>query len=103
MNDRDGNRSNPYKPDPAMCCEACVFGRGEHAEWCGRRRRRETRSADRDWLVTHRDGSVDLYVRMTPEMLAAEFDWHCELCEPKPRSLNADAASSYALSFVTHA
>jgi len=22
------------KPDPAMCCDACVFGRGEHAEWC---------------------------------------------------------------------
>ena len=25
------------KPDPAMCCEACVFGRGEHAAWCSRR------------------------------------------------------------------
>src|ERR1700690_3328585 len=34
MTDRDGNRSNPYRPDPAHCCEACVFGRGEHAEWC---------------------------------------------------------------------
>lgn len=32
--DRDGNRSNPYKPDPAHCCEACVFGRGKHAPWC---------------------------------------------------------------------
>ena len=24
--------SRPYRP--AACCEACVFGRGEHAEWC---------------------------------------------------------------------
>lgn len=32
--DRDGNRSNPYRPDPAQCCEACVFGSGEHAEHC---------------------------------------------------------------------
>jgi hypothetical protein len=34
MNDRDGNRSNPYHPDPKHCCEACIFNRGEHAEWC---------------------------------------------------------------------
>lgn len=34
MNDRDGNRSNPYKPNPQQCCEACVFGTGKHAEWC---------------------------------------------------------------------
>ncbi len=26
--------SRPYKPDPGKCCERCVFGRGEHAEWC---------------------------------------------------------------------
>jgi hypothetical protein len=26
--------SRPYQPDPETCCEACVFGRGEHAEWC---------------------------------------------------------------------
>lgn len=32
--DRDGNRSNPYRPDPAQCCEACVFGKGQHAFWC---------------------------------------------------------------------
>lgn len=32
--DRDGNRSNPYRPDPAQCCEACVFGRGVHADFC---------------------------------------------------------------------
>ena len=25
--------SRPYKPG-AKCCERCVFGRGEHAEWC---------------------------------------------------------------------
>ena len=24
--------SRPYRPE--QCCEACVFGRGEHAEWC---------------------------------------------------------------------
>lgn len=34
--DRDGNRSNPYRPDPAKCCERCAFGRGEHASWCSR-------------------------------------------------------------------
>lgn len=34
MMDRDGPRSNPYRPSPDACCEACVFGRGEHAEWC---------------------------------------------------------------------
>lgn len=28
--------SRPYKPDAARCCEACVFGRGEHAAWCER-------------------------------------------------------------------
>jgi len=32
--DRDGNRSNPYKPEPHACCEACCFARGEHASWC---------------------------------------------------------------------
>ena len=26
--------SRPYQPNPDYCCEACVFGRGEHAEWC---------------------------------------------------------------------
>jgi hypothetical protein len=26
--------SRPYKPDSAKCCERCVFGSGEHAEWC---------------------------------------------------------------------
>jgi hypothetical protein len=34
MTDRDGPRSNPYHPDPEKCCEACVFGSGEHARWC---------------------------------------------------------------------
>lgn len=24
--------SRPYHP--SQCCEKCVFGRGEHAEWC---------------------------------------------------------------------
>ncbi len=27
-------RSRPYQPNPAKCCEACCFGRGEHAQWC---------------------------------------------------------------------
>jgi hypothetical protein len=35
MPDRDGNRSNPYHPNPEHCCEACAFGRGDHAAWCG--------------------------------------------------------------------
>ncbi len=33
MSDHDGNTSNPYHPNPALCCVGCVFG-GEHAEWC---------------------------------------------------------------------
>ena len=33
MTTRDGNKSNPYRPGP-LCCEACCFGRGEHAAWC---------------------------------------------------------------------
>jgi hypothetical protein len=32
--DRDGNRSNPYKPNPKYACECCIFGTGEHADWC---------------------------------------------------------------------
>lgn len=28
--------SRPYNPDPAKCCEACIFGRGEHADFCAR-------------------------------------------------------------------
>ena len=28
--------SRPYKPDAKQCCEACAFGRGEHAAWCER-------------------------------------------------------------------
>jgi hypothetical protein len=32
--DRDGNRSNPYRPNPEHCCEACVFGKGPHSVWC---------------------------------------------------------------------
>jgi hypothetical protein len=26
--------SRVYQPNPAYCCERCVFGRGQHAEWC---------------------------------------------------------------------
>jgi|GEM_PF-2224506 len=26
--------SRVYKLNPDVCCERCVFGRGEHAEWC---------------------------------------------------------------------
>jgi hypothetical protein len=26
--------SRVYQPDPAKCCERCVFGTGEHAKWC---------------------------------------------------------------------
>lgn len=29
-----GITSRPYHPDPQMACERCVWGRGEHAEWC---------------------------------------------------------------------
>jgi hypothetical protein len=34
ISDKDGNRSNPYRPDPAKCCEACIFSGCDHAEWC---------------------------------------------------------------------
>jgi hypothetical protein len=26
--------SRRYEPNPEHCCEACVFGRGAHADWC---------------------------------------------------------------------
>ena len=26
--------SRRYQPDPEKCCERCVFGRGQHAEFC---------------------------------------------------------------------
>ena len=26
--------SRPFNPDPAMACEACIFGSGVHSEWC---------------------------------------------------------------------
>ena len=26
--------SRRYQPDPEKCCEACVFGSGEHAAYC---------------------------------------------------------------------
>ncbi len=29
--------SRVYNPDPAKCCSACVFGRGEHETWCAER------------------------------------------------------------------
>jgi hypothetical protein len=29
--------SRPFHPDPEYCCEACVFGRGEHSDWCWRK------------------------------------------------------------------
>ncbi len=28
--------SRPFRPDPQQCCEACVFGKGEHSEFCER-------------------------------------------------------------------
>lgn len=27
-------QSRPYKPNPDVCCEACVFKGGPHALWC---------------------------------------------------------------------
>ena len=26
--------SRPYHPDPAKCCEACIFGAGYHTAFC---------------------------------------------------------------------
>ncbi len=48
MTDRDGNRSNPYKPNPEKCCEACIFGSGEHVDWC---ERSPLTPAQREWLA----------------------------------------------------
>lgn len=36
--------SKPYQPDPEQCCEACVFGTGEHAWFCPERYRDMWRS-----------------------------------------------------------
>jgi hypothetical protein len=48
--------SRPYEPNPEHCCEACVFGRGDHAEWCetGRDevRRPEETELHHAWRVT---------------------------------------------------
>jgi len=27
-------KSRVYRPNPYKCCERCVFGSGEHADWC---------------------------------------------------------------------
>lgn len=27
-------QSLPFRPNPANCCAACVFGKGEHEDWC---------------------------------------------------------------------
>ena len=34
MPDFENIRSRQYRPDPEKCCSACVFGEGEHADWC---------------------------------------------------------------------
>lgn len=38
-NMRDGKlpvNSRQFHPNPDVCCEACVFGRGPHARWCAK-------------------------------------------------------------------
>jgi hypothetical protein len=35
--ERDGNPVvgvRQYNPNPDVCCERCVFGRGPHSSWC---------------------------------------------------------------------
>lgn len=45
--------SLPYRPTTAKCCDACVFGRGQHAIWCSVvLDRLSIRHAD-DFLRTH--------------------------------------------------
>jgi hypothetical protein len=52
--DRDGPRSNPYHPDPEKCCEACVFGSGQHAVWCpARSHSGESAERRRQCLLRH--------------------------------------------------
>ena len=34
MSDFPDFSSRRYQPSADKCCERCVFGRGEHAEWC---------------------------------------------------------------------
>ena len=29
--------SKPFRPNPEVVCERCVFGHGEHAGWCKKR------------------------------------------------------------------
>jgi hypothetical protein len=38
--------SNLYKPNPNITCELCVFGRGEHADWCEKRPHPPTHPSD---------------------------------------------------------
>ena len=30
----EGIVSRLFQPDPKLCCEACAFGKGEHADFC---------------------------------------------------------------------
>jgi hypothetical protein len=63
--------SRVYQPNAAMCCEACVFGRGEHAEWC-------TAPCNHRWKTQRLGGPPD--VADSYEMVT-----FCELCGEEPR------------------
>ena len=64
--------TQPYKPNPNACCEACCFNSGDHAEWC-----RESQSisgpAVRAAIVSYADiDTVNIPVVLALESLLSE-------------------------------
>lgn len=57
-----------YKPNPAKACERCIFGSGQHAEWCSK-------------------GAWDRYVEETVREGLYDVRWPADAgCAPMPES-----------------
>lgn len=46
-----GLTSRPYQPVSEKCCDACVFGSGEHAPWCAEGKRETTNAELCDFIA----------------------------------------------------
>jgi len=58
-------QSRPNNPNPAMCCEACVYGRGEHADWCiDKMQNQMWREMDAAMETVNRDYERSFHIRM---------------------------------------
>lgn len=67
--------------DKLTCCEACVYGRGEHAAWCGLRARPAEATESRRGLPDRCPscGAASV-VHWSPIGGAAE-SWQCLVCD----------------------